>query len=101
MKDPTKLRIAASADLHCRDDHHGRFRNFTKHLNSVCDLFLLSGDLTDRGLVSEAKVLADELAALRMPCVAVLGNNDYEAGCAKEIIAELAKSNVHVLDGDH
>jgi len=100
-RDPTKLRIAASADLHCREEHHGRFRNFVKHVNSVADLLLLCGDLTDRGLVAEAKVLSEELAALRIPCVAVLGNHDYEAGQHKEIMAELAKSNVHVLDGDH
>jgi Icc-related predicted phosphoesterase len=100
-RDSTKLRVAASADLHCRDDHHGRFRNFIKHINSVADLLLLCGDLTDRGLVSEAKVLAEELAALRIPVAAVLGNHDYEAGCAKEVMAELTKANVHILDGDH
>ena len=97
----SKLRIAAAGDLHCRDDQHGRFRNFIKHVNGVADLLLLCGDLTDRGLPSEGRVLAEDLAALRIPCAAVLGNHDYENGCAKDVMAELAKVNVHVLDGDH
>lgn len=97
----TKLRIAAVGDLHCRDDQHGRFRNFIKHVNAVSDLLLLCGDLTDRGSLEEGKVLADDLSALRVPCAAVLGNHDYEGGAAKEIVAELMKAGVHCLDGDH
>ena len=39
---------------------------------------LLAGDLTDYGLPEEAQVLARELAAVRLPVVAVLGNHDRE-----------------------
>ncbi|HZX42087.1 MAG TPA: metallophosphoesterase [Myxococcaceae bacterium] len=101
-RDPnSKVRVAASGDLHCREDQHGRFRNFIKHVNDVADILLLCGDLTDRGTPEEARTLADDLSALRIPCVAVFGNHDYEAGCGKQICAELAKASVHVLDGDH
>ena len=101
-RDPSRrVRVAATADLHCREDQHGRFRAFVKHVNEVADLLLLCGDLTDRGTVEEAKALAEDLLALRVPCVAVLGNHDHEGGCAKQICAELTKANVHVLDGDH
>lgn len=101
-RDPSsKVRVAASGDLHCREDQHGRFRNFIKHVNEVADLLLLCGDLTDRGTPEEARTLAEDLSALRIPCVAVLGNHDYEAGCSKQVCAELAKASVHLLDGDH
>jgi len=101
-RDPnSKIRVAASGDLHCREDQHGRFRNFIKHVNEVADVLLLCGDLTDRGTPEEARTLAEDLSALRIPCVAVFGNHDYEAGARKQICAELAKANVHFLDGDH
>ena len=101
-RDPnSKIRVAASGDLHCREDQHGRFRNFIKHVNEVADVLLLCGDLTDRGTPEEARTLAEDLSALRIPCVAVLGNHDYEAGASKQICAELAKATVHGLDGDH
>jgi Icc-related predicted phosphoesterase len=95
------VRVAATGDLHCREDQHGRFRNFVKHVNEVADVLLLCGDLTDRGTPEEAKTLAEDLSALRIPCVAVFGNHDYEGGVTKQLCAELAKANVHFLDGDH
>ncbi len=100
-RDPSgKIRVAASADLHCREDDHGRFRNFVKHVNSVADVLLLCGDLTDRGIVEEARTLAEELSGLRIPCAAVLGNHDCDHGLTKEITELLAKVSVRVLDGD-
>ncbi len=100
-RDPSgKIRVAASADLHCRIDDHGRFRNFIKHVNSVADVLLLCGDLTDRGKVEEARVLAEELSGLHVPCAAVLGNHDYDQGLTKEICEILSKVNVKLLDGD-
>ena len=95
------VRVAATGDLHCREDQHGRFRNFVKHVNEVADVLLLCGDLTDRGTPEEGRTLAEDLSALRIPCVAVFGNHDYEAGAIKAVCAELTKANVHVLDGDH
>src|SRR4051812_46199239 len=101
-RDPSsKLRLAAVGDLHCRDDQQGRFRQMIKQINEEAELLVLCGDLTDRGTVEEAKVLAEELSALRLPCVAVLGNHDFEQGNAKEICAILSKVGVHCLDGDH
>lgn len=64
-------------------------------------MLVLCGDLTDRGMLEEGLVLAEELSALRVPCAAVFGNHDYEHGQAREIAHELAKVGVHVLDGDH
>jgi Icc-related predicted phosphoesterase len=93
--------VAAAADLHCREEHHGRFRKFIQHVNASADVLLLCGDLTDRGMPGEAKTLAEELSGLRLPCAAVLGNHDFEHGAAENICAELARVGVHCLDGDH
>ena len=77
-RDPnSKVRLAAVGDLHCREDQHGRFRQLVKQVNASADMLLLCGDLTDRGMIEEGKVLAEELSALRIPCAAVLGNHDY------------------------
>jgi Icc-related predicted phosphoesterase len=102
LRDPSsKLRVAAVGDLHCRDDQHGRFRHFIRQVNAEADVLLLCGDLTDRGMIEEAQTLAEELSGLRIPCAAVLGNHDYEQGLEKQIITELGKISIHVLDGDH
>lgn len=93
--------MAAVGDLHCREDHHGRFRKLVQQVNAESDVLLLCGDLTDHGLLTEGKTLAEELAGIRVPCAAVLGNHDFEHGMADQICAELAKVGVHVLDGDH
>jgi Icc-related predicted phosphoesterase len=100
-RDPNaKIKVAATGDLHCRELEHGRFRNFIKHVNGVAEILLLCGDLTDRGGAGEAKTLAEELSGLRIPCVAVLGNHDYEQGAGKEICEILVKAGVYCLDGD-
>lgn len=72
-----------------------------KAVNTDADVLLLCGDLTDRGLLKEAQTLAEELSGLRIPCVAVFGNHDYEAGQIDAVCTELTKVGVHVLDGDH
>lgn len=101
-RDPSsKLRIAAVGDLHCREEQHGRFRRLVQQVNSSADVLLLCGDLTDRGMLGEAKALAEEFSGLRVPCAAVLGNHDFEQGQAAAICAELAKIGIHCLDGDH
>jgi Icc-related predicted phosphoesterase len=93
--------LAAVGDLHCREDQHGRFRQFVKQVNAEADLLVLCGDLTDRGMIEEGKVLAEELSALRVPVVAVFGNHDFEHNQSKELCTELSRAGVHLLDGDH
>jgi Icc-related predicted phosphoesterase len=97
----SKIRIAAVGDLHCREDQHGRFRQFIRQVNADADVLLLCGDLTDRGLLEEATTLAEELSGLRIPCAAVMGNHDYDHGQEKAICSELTKVGVRCLDGDH
>src|SRR5512138_1535851 len=95
------FRLAAAADLHQRQEQHGKFREFVKAVNGESEGLVLAGDLTDHGLVDEAKTLAEALALLRVPCAAVLGNHDFEGGAVKEIVRILGEVKVTVLDGDH
>jgi uncharacterized protein len=99
-KDGT-FRLAAVADLHCRQEQHGRFRELVKMVNGEAEGLVLAGDLTDHGLVDEAKVLAEALTLLRVPCAAVLGNHDFEGAVVKEIVRILTEAKVTVLDGDY
>ena len=63
-------------------------------------MLLVAGDITDYGLPEEARIVARELTALRVPIVAVLGNHDYESGKEDEVRQILVDAGVVVLDGD-
>lgn len=95
------FRLAAVGDLHCREDQHGRFREMVRAVNGEAEGLVLCGDLTDRGLVEEARTLAEALSELRVPCAAVLGNHDFEAGQQREICRILREAKVHLLDGEY
>ena len=69
------------------------------HIAENADVLALCGDLTDRGLADEARILAKELQAVKIPKVAVLGNHDFESDAAGEVIEILAGAQVTVLDG--
>jgi uncharacterized protein len=95
------FRLAAVGDLHCLEDQHGRFRELVRAVNGEAEGLVLAGDLTERGAVDEAKTLAEALADLRVPCAAVLGNHDFEAGQQRDITRVLREAKVHVLDGEY
>ncbi|HTP25908.1 MAG TPA: metallophosphoesterase [Anaeromyxobacteraceae bacterium] len=95
------FRLAAVGDLHCREEDHGRFREMVKAANGEAEGLVLCGDLTDRGLIDEAKTLAEALSLLRIPCAAVLGNHDFEAGHQREVARLLREVKVAVLDGEY
>ncbi len=96
----TVVRVAALADLHCTKTSQGAFQPLFARITESADLLLLAGDLTDYGLPEEARVLAKELTALRIPVAAVLGNHDVESGKADEVTKILVEAGLHVLDGD-
>lgn len=100
MGDST-FRLGAVGDLHCREGDAARMKELFRAMNAECDGVVLCGDLTDHGLGEEVRVLADALSTLTIPCAAVLGNHDCEAGAAKEICHALHDAGVYVLDGDH
>jgi len=93
------IHVAAAGDIHFGPDAAGTLRPHLEHLTERADLFLLAGDLTRVGAPEEAKALADELADIDIPIVAVLGNHDYHCDRADEVTAILEGIGVHVLEG--
>jgi Icc-related predicted phosphoesterase len=94
------VRVAAIADLHCTKTSQGAFQPLFAKIAESADVVLIAGDLTDYGLPDEARVLARELAALKIPAAAVLGNHDVESGRAGEVRAILHDAGLNILDGD-
>jgi Icc-related predicted phosphoesterase len=94
------IRIAAVGDLHCPRFPVSVLQPALAHVAGRADVLLLCGDLTDHGTEDEAKLLAKELAAVKIPIVAVLGNHDFEAGKPEAVTAIFTEVGVHVLDGD-
>lgn len=92
------VRVAAVGDLHVRGRTRGLLRPELESLAERADLLLLAGDLTNRGLLSQAHTLADELDGLGLPIVAVLGNHDHEVGQEAHIRALLTDGGITVLD---
>ena len=94
------LRIAAIGDLHCTRASEGTFQPLFGKVGESADVLVLCGDLTDYGTPEEARVLAKELGATKIPKVAVLGNHDFESGASAEVARILADAaGVIVLDG--
>jgi Icc-related predicted phosphoesterase len=99
-KSSTTLRLAAVGDLHVTKAAAGTLRSFFAQASEAADVLLLCGDLTDYGTAEEAHVLAEELGAVSVPIVAVLGNHDYESGTPEVVCQALTHAGVHVLDGE-
>jgi hypothetical protein len=53
------LRIAAVGDVHLGLDGRGRLRPALETVAEHADVLLLAGDLTQRGTIEEAQVVAD------------------------------------------
>ncbi|HEU4586197.1 MAG TPA: metallophosphoesterase [Gemmatimonadaceae bacterium] len=94
------LRVAAVGDFHCGVNDVGLFRETFAEANVKADVLVLTGDMTRRGELAEFKVVAGELADVKIPVVGVLGNHDYESNQIAEGIAELSSRGIHILDGD-
>ncbi len=100
---PTKdtVRVAALGDLHfSRTSPAGSLQPLFAQIAEAADVLVLTGDLTDYGLVDEARAFAKELTAAKLPTVAVLGNHDFESNQQHEITKVLKDAGVTVLDGE-
>ena len=95
---PAKVRIAATADVHCRVGHPNPTADSFAELDDRADLLLLAGDLTTHGEPEEAAILASACAGLQIPVIAVLGNHDWHENRADEVTAALAEGGIEVLD---
>lgn len=94
------IRIAAAADLHGAEAHRSRIEEAFEEIEEKADLVLLAGDLTTHGEPEEAAVLAAACRSLSVPVCAVLGNHDFHAGRADEVMEVLRDAAVTVLDRD-
>lgn len=92
--------MAAVGDLHCSRNSAPVLQPMLETVTAQADVLVLCGDLTDFGLPEEARMLVRELAPLKLPILAVLGNHDYESGHEQEIRQVLVDAGVVVLDGD-
>lgn len=93
-----KTRIVALGDIHVGDTMHGAYVDLFQKISTEADVFLMCGDLTQHGLVDEAKVLAEELRSMTIPKLAVLGNHDHENNSSNEIKGILKGVGVIFLD---
>jgi Icc-related predicted phosphoesterase len=93
------FRVAAAGDLHIGVDSAGQFRASLTRLAEEADVLLLAGDLTKRGELAEAVLVADEVRDLPVPVVAVLGNHDLEPDQQRALTQRLTDAGVAVLEG--
>jgi Icc-related predicted phosphoesterase len=92
------IRVAAVGDLHVGHDTDGEIARSFAGIEEHADVLLLAGDLTTHGHEGQADVLAREIADLRVPVVAVLGNHDHHADEAPAIRRRLETAGVIVLE---
>jgi Icc-related predicted phosphoesterase len=92
------VRVAAAGDVHCRSDRREEIAAEFAGLDEQADLLLLAGDLTATGAPEEGAVLADACRELEMPVFAVLGNHDWHANRRNELVAEIARGGITVLE---
>lgn len=94
------VRIAAVGDVHYGTNSAGALQAAFAGIAEHADVLLLAGDFTNHGLPDEARVVAKDLAAVKVPIVAVLGNHEYESGKEGELRQILVDAGVELLDGD-
>jgi Icc-related predicted phosphoesterase len=95
------VRIAAIGDLHySRLAAPGTLQPLFADITTAADILVIAGDLTDFGLADEARALARELATLKIPAVAVLGNHDCESNQQEDVKRILLDAGVTTLDGE-
>lgn len=92
------LKVAAIGDLHVAENGDHRYADLFAEISGAADILVLCGDLTNFGKLSEAELLAEDLASCTIPAVGVLGNHDYECGIPDEVTHILRQAGVTMLD---
>lgn len=93
------IRVAAIGDLHVGADSRGLVAPGLADVGDHADVLLIAGDLTRVGTIEEIDVFVDELAAVGIPKVAVLGNHDHHDGAADELADRCERGGIVVLEG--
>ena len=94
------LRIGVIGDLHHDERSRGALSELFETVNRETDILALVGDLTTHGRVDQIEIFLNELQAVDVPVVTVLGNHDHEADLADELCSMLTEAGVAVLDGN-
>lgn len=95
------LRVAATADLHYAKHSRGKMHDAFAEISRSADVLLLCGDLTEYGLPEEAEELAADIrTAVKIPCIGVIGNHDFESGQPESVANVLDHTGVTMLNGE-
>lgn len=100
MTTKDRVRVAVVGDIHFAKTSAGSLQPLFAQMAEAADMVALCGDLTDYGLPEEAVGLTKEIAGIKIPIVAVLGNHDFESGQAEEVKRILTGAGLTILDGD-
>ena len=95
----TQLRIAAIGDLHIRTTVPTELVRQAMNLDSLADILVITGDITNGGRIQEVEIACDLLRRVRIPMLTVLGNHDRRTTRRRHFISILENSGVRVLDG--
>lgn len=95
------VRIAAAGDMHCHEGNREAVAEAFGALEGRADLVLLAGDLTTHGEPEQAAILAEACRPLTMPVFTVLGNHDWHANRAPELVEVLEDAGITVLERSH
>ena len=92
-----QMRIAAVGDIHCPRFLHIFERSLTQIEKP--DIFLLAGDIVNRGKIDEYPVVLDAIDSVhgQIPIVACFGNEDYNE-LSDSQVPELVGNRVTFLD---
>jgi uncharacterized protein len=94
------LRVAALGDLHVTETIEHPYRECFAEIARQADVLALCGDLTNLGTIKEAELLAEELRAVTIPIVGVLGNHDIESGHGEQVTKILCQAGLKLLESE-
>lgn len=94
------IRIAAIGDFHVKTEFPAELAADLTSLPARADVLVIAGDMTDNGRIVEFEMVAEVLAAVRLPVVAVLGNHDRRCLRRTALRRILEQGGVTLLDGE-
>jgi Icc-related predicted phosphoesterase len=97
-RDGSPIRVAAAGDIHVREATRDEVAEAFIKTDRDADLILLAGDLTTHGEPEEAALLAEICEQLEAPVIAVLGNHDCHVNRIPEVVVELERGGIEILD---
>ncbi|MGI8642956.1 MAG: metallophosphoesterase family protein [Thermomicrobiales bacterium] len=93
------IRIAAIGDFHVKHEFPTEVAGDLTLLHERADVLVVAGDMTDNGRIVEFEMVADQLAAVKLPVIAVLGNHDRRCLRRTALRRILERGGVMLLDG--